>query len=181
MKFELAALAAFAATALATPQPSCFRPAQPCWKLKRSVEAFDNSAHVARDAADIGVLGERAYDHLVELAARGAVDPRAFIAENGNAKRDAEERDVDNEKRWCFRPAQPCWKRAVAEQDELAKRWCFRPAQPCWKAKRAAESILAARGDEDEEACADGDEGCANAKRSLDELHLVARAIVEAF
>lgn len=101
-----------------------------------------------------------------------------------------------------------CWKdeyKALAqrrkgdEEHEVEKRWCMRPSQPCWKAKRAAESILNAGQEDDESADAeevaeDGDSGvearnecgvesseCWRAKRDLNDLYSMARAIVEMF
>ncbi|ATY63712.1 clock-controlled pheromone ccg-4 precursor [Cordyceps militaris] len=182
MKFEFAALLALAATGLAAPSPWCTRPGQPCWKLKRAVEAVDAHADAEAAADGMGLIASVAYDRLVELAAQGSPDPAAFYEQHRlqKSKRDVEAAAAI-EKRWCTRPGEPCWKRAVEEQDELSKRWCLRPGQPCWKAKRAAESVLEAGQEDSTEECGEGDEQCSNAKRSLENLHQVARAIVEAF
>ena len=45
------------------------------------------------------------------------------------------------DKRWCERPGQSCWKakreaEAIAEAEAEAEAWCERPGQSCWKAKR---------------------------------------------
>ncbi|TQW00915.1 hypothetical protein V2A60_001949 [Cordyceps javanica] len=191
MKFQIAAIAALAAGALAAPSPA---PSAWSFKSKRAVEAFAEQADAplteaeaiaARGADDMGLIASAAYDHLVHLASQGAADPEAFyemyhIQTGGEGQVQAR---AEAEKRWCLRPGHKCWKRSVEQQDELAKRWCFRPRQPCWKVKRAAEAILTARQGDDvaEEACADGDEQCSNAKRHLDNLHQAAREIVEVF
>lgn len=76
-----------------------------------------------------------------------------------------------------------CWKRAVDSSEE-ALRWCGRPSEPCSKAMRAAEAILkVARDDVDtaeEGSCEEGSE-CWRAKRDLESLHAIARAVVETF
>ncbi|OAA52838.1 mating pheromone precursor [Beauveria brongniartii RCEF 3172] len=176
MKLSLVMLATAATTVLAAPRPWCLRPGQPCWKLKRAVDALGEHASTpspvddavpAVGADNIGLFASGAHDRLVHLASQSSFDPA-----------DA----AEFEKRWCMQNRK-CWKRNADEHGELAKRWCLRPGEPCWKAKRAAESVLNAgqeEGDAQEQDCGDDGE-CSVAKRHLDGLHHVARAIVEAF
>ncbi|KAM3503098.1 hypothetical protein MY11210_008836 [Beauveria gryllotalpidicola] len=238
MKLSLVVLATAATTVLAAPRPWCLRPGQPCWKVKRAVDALsepaatpsplENGAVPAVGADDVGLFASVAHDRLMYLAAQALSDPtsayhKRSVEEGGDAdeqsafekrwcmqnpkcwKRAVDEHgglskrwcllpaepcwkrsdDENGElaKRWCLRPGEPCWKRSIDQQGELAKRWCLRPGEPCWKAKRAAESVLNAgqeEGDAQEQDCGDDGE-CTVAKRHLDGLHHVARAIVEAF
>ncbi|KAM3481334.1 hypothetical protein MY5147_000725 [Beauveria neobassiana] len=193
MKLSLVMLATAAATVLAAPRPWCMRPGQPCWKLKRAVDALGEPAPSPvepLDADNIGLFASGAHDRLLHLASsdaanvddEGAFEKRWCMQTPKCWKLLADE-DGELSKRWCMRPGQPCWKRSVDEHGDLAKRWCMRPGQPCWKAKRAAESVLNAGqedGDAQEQDCGDDGE-CSVAKRHLDGLHHVARAIVEAF
>ncbi|KAM3437604.1 hypothetical protein NHJ13734_004556 [Beauveria thailandica] len=203
MKLSLVMLATAATTVLAAPRPWCLRPGQPCWKLKRAVDVLgepastpspvDNNAVPAVGADNLGLFASGAHDRLLHLAAQASYDPadadeaaafeRRWCTQNPKCWK----RNVDEHgqlaKRWCLRPGEPCWKRGVDEHGDLAKRWCLRPGEPCWKAKRAAESVLNAgqeEGDAQEQDCGDDGE-CSVAKRHLDGLHHVARAIVEAF
>ncbi len=181
MKLQLVALVTFATCAFAAPRPWCLRPSQPCWKLKRAVEAFNaprsDEALQARSTGDLDLFANAAYDQLVYIAAQSEPDPEAFYELHSihNGKRD----DNNNQLR-CNGGDTGCWQRAVQGFNAVEKRWCLRPSQPCWKTKRAAELILSAR-DGAEEACGDDDDECTNAKRHLDGLQNVARDIIDAF
>jgi hypothetical protein len=48
---------------------------------------------------------------------------------------------IQEDKRWCTLPGQPCWKKRDASEIKEDKRWCTLPGQPCWKVKRAAEAF----------------------------------------
>lgn len=164
------------------------RPAQPCWKLKRSVDAFNEHAadtdavqeRAETTTADLDLFAASAYDHLVHLAANASPDPDAFYEQH---RLHSEAKRGDNQLR-CASEGAACWARGAEQSGEVEKRWCMRPAQPCWKARRAAESILNSGqedAEEEEEECGADDGECANAKRHLDGLHQVAREIVKVF
>ncbi|KAJ4153832.1 hypothetical protein LMH87_010303 [Akanthomyces muscarius] len=133
------------------------RPAQPCWKLKRAVDAINKHAadtlpphdgvqeRAAATPTDLDLFAASAYDHLVHLAANASPDPDAFYEQHRlhSARRD------DNQLR-CAGDGAACWARGAEQSGEVEKRWCMRPAQPCWKTRRAAESILNA-GQEDDD------------------------------
>lgn len=193
MRLQLVALVTLATSAFAAPapQPWCMRPAQPCWKLKRAVDAINKHAadtlpphdgvqeRAAATPTDLDLFAASAYDHLVHLAANASPDPDAFYEQHRlhSARRD------DNQLR-CAGDGAACWARGAEQSGEVEKRWCMRPAQPCWKTRRAAESILNAGQEDDDgasEECGADDGECANAKRHLDGLHQVAREIVKVF
>ncbi|KAJ6789901.1 hypothetical protein PWT90_03415 [Aphanocladium album] len=194
--------AALGVLAAPAPRPWCMQPSQPCWKIKRAVEALDEhttskavviqpaagrEAALAQATANINIFANAAFEHLAQLAAQAQAQtqtssqPESFVEQHitQNGKRSAP--------LWCIEKGEDalCWKRAVEQTSEIDKRWCLRPSQPCWKVKRAAESVLSARdednGAEAQEECAAGDAACLNAKRHLDDLHAVARTIIETF
>lgn len=185
-----------AVLAAPTPHPWCMRPSQPCWKIKRAVDALhghstratttttisgaNRETALAKATSDINIFAAAAFEHLSRLAAQtlAASDALPDPALTKNDKRDAP--------LWCLQQGEDaiCWKRAAEQVSEVEKRWCMRPSQPCWKVKRAAESILDADDDDDgqtQQDCDADDSACSFAKRQLDDLHQVARAIVETF
>ncbi|KAK1833772.1 hypothetical protein QBC39DRAFT_345113 [Podospora conica] len=50
--------------------------------------------------------------------------------------------ELQEDKRWCVLPGQPCWKRDADIQED--KRWCVLPGQPCWKRDAAASAMTEA-------------------------------------
>ncbi|KAH0491128.1 hypothetical protein TgHK011_002570 [Trichoderma gracile] len=156
MKF-LAAITVFASAALAAPNPEpwCYRIGEPCWKLKRTAEAFnlavrshDLTARAQGEAIpdEVALSAIQGLDQLKTLILVSTEDPSALLpanateAEPAESKRDVE---VEEDKRWCYRIGEPCWKAkreaeaAAAAEEE--KRWCYRIGEPCWKAKRTDE------------------------------------------
>jgi hypothetical protein len=164
MKFVLLALVGMAAAAPEA-TPWCIRPGQPCWKVKRAAEAFTESLSSsnaggllarAPEAAG-GMAGRAAFaakrslGELAQYLALTQEDPYSYYTafgfedEDASAEETSTEEKRDEDKRWCMRPGQPCWKRDAEANPEAVqedKRWCMRPGQPCWKAKRAAEAVL---------------------------------------
>jgi hypothetical protein len=157
-------------------EPWCYRPGQGCWKVKRVAEAFTDAVQSAGGLAtralpdDAAFAAQQALEELAQIIALTEDDPEAFFAGLGEDKTDAKEKreavaEADNDKRWCYRPGQGCWKakraaEAVAEAlsgeiavdgfakrdaepsaEENARRWCYRPGQGCWKAKRDLSAI----------------------------------------
>ncbi|KAL7946161.1 mating pheromone precursor [Trichoderma barbatum] len=142
------------------PEPWCYRIGMPCWKVKRTTEAYvdavrstgalnTRSEHegIPNDVALSAIQG---LDQLSSLILYASEDPDAFL-NNGTEITETEKRDTESQedKRWCYRIGMPCWKakrdleslqegeRSVEVEEE--KRWCYRIGMPCWKAKRADE------------------------------------------
>ncbi|KID90822.1 pheromone precursor [Metarhizium guizhouense ARSEF 977] len=150
----LAAAGAYAAPApAAEASPWCWRPGQPCWKVKRVAEAFSESikssgalkertpeAEYSNSPGGAAYTIKRSLNELAHVASLTAREPAEyyrdlgletrFAADEGLDKRDAV---AEDKRQWCWQPGQPCWK---------DKRWCGAPGQPCWKAKRAAEAVI---------------------------------------
>ena len=92
-----------------------------------------------------------------------------------------------DEKRCCCRdPLLQSYLKVRQEE----KRWCFRIAMPCWKAKRAAEAILEAADEQtkvhpddvskrEASSCMRPGQACWQAKRDLHAMKSVARYILE--
>ncbi|KIE00973.1 pheromone precursor, partial [Metarhizium majus ARSEF 297] len=150
----LVAAGAYAAPApAAEASPWCWRPGQPCWKVKRVAEAFSESikssgalkertpeAEYSNSPGGAAYTIKRSLNELAHVASLTAREPAEyyrdlgletrFAADEGLDKREAAEED---KRQWCWQPGQPCWK---------DKRWCGAPGQPCWKAKKAAEAVI---------------------------------------
>ena len=174
-------------------EPWCYRPGQGCWKVKRVAEAFSEAVQSAGGLATrsaepepylpdgAAAAAQQSLEELAQIIALTAEDPEGFFnglnpegGDEGKDKRAPAKREAgaDNDKRWCYRPGQGCWKakraaEAVAEAigeatieiagfakrdaepsaEENARRWCYRPGQGCWKAKRDLSAIGAAARD----------------------------------
>ncbi|KAL6693933.1 hypothetical protein J3F84DRAFT_349940 [Trichoderma pleuroticola] len=157
----LATAAVAAPSPEANPEPWCYRIGEPCWKIKRSAEAFVSTIQSvggleSRDEHkgipnDIALSAIQGLDQLSTLILYASEDPTAFL-ENGTetapAKREVE---VKMDRRWCYRIGMPCWipkrsdaeiqeeKREVEIQEE--KRWCYRIGMPCWIPKRGDAEV----------------------------------------
>ncbi|OAA43713.1 clock-controlled pheromone ccg-4 precursor [Metarhizium rileyi] len=160
----LAAAGAYAAPAPAPDAeaaPWCWRPGQPCWKVKRVADAFSESikssgmlkertpeAEYSNSPGGAAYKTKRSLNELAHLASLTAREPSEYYRDLGldtrfNADQGLESREASAEP-WCWRPGQPCWKRD-ASSDPIPikdKRWCQRPGHDCWKAKRAAEAVI---------------------------------------
>jgi hypothetical protein len=199
MKF-LTAITLFATAVLAAPNPEpwCYRVGEPCWKVKRTTEAFvgairstgglstrsESTGGIPNDIAFKAIQG---LEDLAGLVAYSSQDPQAFFG-NGT---ETEKRDVQEDKRWCYRVGQPCWKAKRSDEIQEDKRWCYRVGEPCWKAKRAAEAVLDASVEGDEKRSVEGEipaekrwcyrvgEPCWKAKRDLESVEDQARSLIE--
>ncbi|KAH6608519.1 clock-controlled pheromone ccg-4 precursor [Trichoderma cornu-damae] len=205
MKF-LTTITLFATAALAAPNPEpwCYRIGQPCWKVKRATEAFVGAVRstgglVARGDQLNGIPTEVAaqalqgLNDLANLIAYSAEDPVVFLGDGvgGQNETETEKRDVQEDKRWCYRIGQPCWKAKRTDEIQEDKRWCYRIGQPCWKAKRVAEAVLDASVEGDEKRSVEGEvpaekrwcyrigQPCWKAKRDLETVQDVARSLIE--
>ncbi|KAH7312598.1 hypothetical protein B0I35DRAFT_411302 [Stachybotrys elegans] len=227
MKFILVALAATLAAAAPEATPWCMRPGQSCWKVKRAAEAFADAIHATdlearspeAEASVISVSGEasraarRSVVELANLIALAEAEPYLFYEgldldtkfptppdapADDKVKREATPEAVEEDKRWCMRPGQSCWKakraaEAVVEAIEQDKRWCMRPGQSCWK--RDAEPEAEAEGEEkrwcmrpgqscwkreeDKRWCMRPGQSCWKAKRDLHAMHAAARDVIQ--
>ncbi len=200
-----AIIAGVAAAPAPEPEPWCMRPGMPCWKVKRTTDAFadaitEDSSIQARSPVYDYPFGpgspefyaNGAIDELASLAALSSPDAAAYYG-SLNLPSDfdvAAENDTGAlDKRWCMRPGMPCWKRSTEELNSEDKRWCMRPGMPCWKAKRAAEAILEASDDAtDAEGSTEGwgecdrpGQPCWKAKRDIYTLRSVAQTVADAF
>jgi hypothetical protein len=136
-----------AAVATSESTPFCDQPGQPCWKVKRAVDAFSASlgdapsTHIARN------------DDLANDPAFANLTAALFGAEKRS--------DNEFDKRWCYRLGvnkhDTCWKKrwdAVpateegltkrgADETDLDKRWCYRLGvnkhDTCWKKRDVVE------------------------------------------
>ncbi|KAL7793042.1 hypothetical protein V8C37DRAFT_110770 [Trichoderma ceciliae] len=213
MKF-LTTVTLFATAALAAPNPEpwCYRIGEPCWKVKRATEAFVGAVRSAgglttRSESTEGIPNDVAFkaiqglEDLAELIAYSSQDPNAFFGDsaNGHNETQPEKRDVQEDKRWCYRIGEPCWKAKRTDEIQEDKRWCYRIGEPCWKAKRAAEAVLDASVEGDEKRSVEGDEKrsvegevsaekrwcyrigepCWKAKRDLESVQDLARSVIE--
>ncbi|KAK5991788.1 Clock-controlled pheromone ccg-4-like protein [Cladobotryum mycophilum] len=219
MKLIITAIAFYVSLALATPNPApwCFRVSQGCWKVKRTVETFVDSVKksdlpVRSDDStgfpnvEIGDLDS--FNNLASFLALASGDHHSVLKDlpattpepetHQNDKReDAEKKSLEvlpNEKRWCFRVSQGCWKakRDVQEESDgltAEKRWCSRvPEKACAAVKEVTRAILDTVGEEDEaeeaakrEAapwCFHVGAGCWKAKRDLDTIRASAKHIL---
>ena len=184
MKFTTAAaVAAFAAGAVAAPNPVpeadanpwCNLPGQPCWKVKRVAEAFaeaiQSSGGVAKrtpesEAGNLpggaGYASKRAVNELAHLIALTRDAPNDYY--KGLGLGDQFAADEGNQKReaapepWCWAPGEPCWK---AKREAAPEPWCSIPGEPCWKEKREAAP---------EPWCWAPGEPCWKSKRAADEV-----------
>lgn len=162
----LSALLAGAAQAAPAPEPEpwCWRPGQPCWKVKRATDAFSVAirssgglqertpeADYSNAPGGAAYMTKRSVNELANVVALATREPEAYYKGLGlnkeffvdDGKIDKREASPDP---WCWRPGQPCWKRDSTDDDVSVKdkRWCVRPGEPCWKTKRAADSVLEA-------------------------------------
>ncbi|KAK8929772.1 hypothetical protein H634G_01641 [Metarhizium anisopliae BRIP 53293] len=167
----LAAAGAYAAPAPApAPEasPWCWRPGQPCWKVKRVAEAFSESikssgalkertpeADYSNSPGGAAYKIKRSLIELAHVASLTAREPAEYYRDLGLETRFAADEGLDK-RQWCGSPGEPCWKDkrdAVAEDKRQwcggpgepcwkDKRWCGAPGEPCWKAKRAAEAVI---------------------------------------
>lgn len=195
MHFAIIAIATVVSGVLAAPSPTpfCLRPMQPCWKVKRAVDAFSLASTRSTDDTDGGSLARyatAALDELTSIAADATTKAGELDRRGQDAATFLQTREL-----WCLQKDENslavCWKdgagkKAAEEQHSEEKRWCMGRVQPCWKARRAAESILQARGDETDEddassPCEADGNICWKAKRDLAALHEVARSILEVF
>lgn len=150
----LAAAGAYAAPApAAEASPWCWRPGQPCWKVKRVAEAFSESikssgalkertpeADYSNSPGGAAYKIKRSLNELAHVASLTAREPAEYYRDLGLETRFAADEGLDkrdtaaeDKRQWCGGPGEPCWK---------DKRWCNAPGQPCWKAKRAAEAVI---------------------------------------
>ncbi|RFU76614.1 clock-controlled pheromone ccg-4 precursor [Trichoderma arundinaceum] len=202
MKF-LTTVTLFATAALAAPNPEpwCYRIGEPCWKVKRTTEAFVGAVRstgglVARSEPVDGIPTEIAgqalqgLNDLANLIAYNAEDPKVFLGDFVDEHKETEKRDVQEDKRWCYRIGEPCWKAKRTDEIQEDKRWCYRIGQPCWKAKRAAEAVLDASVEGDEKRsveevspekrwCYRIGQPCWKAKRDLESVQDLARSVIE--
>ncbi|KAG6036512.1 hypothetical protein E4U41_005631 [Claviceps citrina] len=157
----LAAVAAHAAPS-PEPQPWCYRPGEPCWKVKRVADAFAEAikssgglrertpeAEYSNAPGGAAYNAKRSLNELAHLAALTARNPDEYYNDLGLENEfEADEGAVDKRapEPWCYRPGEPCWKRDATPDDVPTKdkRWCYRPGEPCWKTKRAADAVLKA-------------------------------------
>ncbi|CAK7563314.1 MAG: hypothetical protein SEPTF4163_001180 [Sporothrix epigloea] len=196
--FSLLALGATSVSAVAVAKHHgkqfCQLPGEPCWKVKRTAEAFaeaiassgglsadSDSALSRRSHADGGVanLAMRSLDGLATLVASTQSEPRSFYTDLQLASRFPEPvaltgeelaaRDVDAEKR-------------EAEAEPEAKGFCPLKHESCWKAKREAEADPEAKG-----FCQLPGESCWKVKRAaeaiistIDDFSSVAKREAEA-
>ncbi|KAM0258609.1 hypothetical protein ACHAQJ_003780 [Trichoderma viride] len=199
MKF-LTAITLFATAALAAPNPEpwCYRIGEPCWKVKRATEAFVGAIRstgglATRSEPPAGIPNDIAFkaiqglEDLAGLVAYSSQDPKAFFG-NGT---EPEKREVQEDKRWCYRIGEPCWKAKRSDEIQEDKRWCYRIGEPCWKAKRVAEAVLDASVEGDEKRSVEGEipaekrwcyrigEPCWKAKRDLETVQDQARSLIE--
>lgn len=202
MKF-LTTITLFATAALAAPNPEpwCYRIGEPCWKVKRATEAFVGAVRstgglVTRSQESGSVPNEiagQAIQGLHDIAAIIAYtsqDPNLFL-EGGSNATEPEKREVQEDKRWCYRIGEPCWKAKRTEEIHESKRWCYRIGEPCWKTKRVAEAILDASVEGDVKRSVESEiapekrwcyrigEPCWKAKRDLETVQNVARSVIE--
>ncbi|KAL6872952.1 mating pheromone precursor [Trichoderma novae-zelandiae] len=154
MKF-LAAVTLFASAVVAAPNPEpwCYRIGEPCWKVKRTTEAFINavrshgglSTRAEGEAIPNGVAlsAIQGLDQLATLILVSSEDPSSFFPPNATEPEGKRDVEVEEDKRWCYRIGEPCWKAKREAEAEAAveeeKRWCYRIGEPCWKAKRTDE------------------------------------------
>ncbi|KAG5976501.1 hypothetical protein E4U55_007296 [Claviceps digitariae] len=156
------ALAAVGAHAAPSPEPEpwCYRPGQPCWKVKRVAEAFSEAitssgglkerapeAEYSNAPGGAAYKARRSVTELAHLAALTARNPDEYFRSLGlDEQFEAEARGIEKREPdpWCYRPGEPCWKRDASADDipTKDKRWCYRPGEPCWKSKRAADAVL---------------------------------------
>lgn len=204
MKF-LTTITLFATAALAAPNPEpwCYRIGEPCWKVKRATEAFVGAVRstggLTTRSEHEGIPNELALsaiqglDQLATLILSTAEDPSAFFnngteTESENDKREVE---VQEDKRWCYRIGEPCWKAKRTDEIQEDKRWCWIYGRPCWKAKRVAEAVLDATIEGDGKRSVETEvpaakrwcyrvgEPCWKAKRNLESVQDMARSVIE--
>ncbi|KAL7935488.1 hypothetical protein V8C35DRAFT_273282 [Trichoderma chlorosporum] len=202
MKF-LATITLLATAALAAPNPEpwCYRIGEPCWKVKRATEAFVGAVRstggLETRAESNGIPNEVALsaiqglDQLATLILYASEDPKAFLQNGTEPANDKRDTEVHEDKRWCYRIGEPCWKAKRTDEIQEDKRWCYRIGEPCWKAKRVAESVLGATVEGDIKRSVETEvsaekrwcyrigEPCWKAKRDLDTIQDVARNVIE--
>ncbi|KHN97959.1 clock-controlled pheromone ccg-4 precursor [Metarhizium album ARSEF 1941] len=171
MRITSAVLALAAAGAHAAPAPApapaaeavpwCWRPGEPCWKVKRVAEAFSESlkssgalkerapeAEYSNSPGGAAYTAKRSLNELAHVAALTAREPAEFYRDLELEARFGADEGLDKREAtpdpWCWRPGMPCWKRDSSNEPVPMKdkRWCNRPGEPCWKAKRAAEAVM---------------------------------------
>ncbi|PTB53931.1 hypothetical protein M431DRAFT_86570 [Trichoderma harzianum CBS 226.95] len=189
---------ASAAIAVPNPEPFCSQPGQPCWKVTRAAAAFADSMKFvggleSRDEHgipnEIALSAINGLDQLSTMILYASEDPSAFrpYGENGTETREVE---VQEDKRWCYRPGEPCWVPKRTDEISEEKRGCFQNGGDCQKAKRVAEAVLAAtiEGDEkrsvevespEKRMCNSVGQPCWKAQRDLELIQNLARAAVE--
>ncbi|CAK7271293.1 hypothetical protein SEPCBS57363_004541 [Sporothrix epigloea] len=178
--FSLLALGATSVSAAAVAKHHkgfCSLPGQPCWKVKRTAEAFaeaiasfggpaadSDSALSRRSHADGGAanLAMRSLDGLATIVASTQSEPRSFYTDLQLTSRFPEPialtgeelaaRDVDAEKR-------------EAEAEPEAKHFCPLKFESCWKAKREAEADPEAKN-----FCSLPGQSCWKAKRAAEAI-----------
>ncbi|GFP57911.1 hypothetical protein ACSS6W_007213 [Trichoderma asperelloides] len=204
MKF-LTAITLFATAAIAAPNPEpwCWRVGESCWKAKRANDVFNiavravgglESGLEARSEPVGGIPNDVAFEaikgieNLAILVAQASNDPKAFFGNHTEpAKRDLQE----EEKRWCWRVGESCWKAKRTDEIQEDKRWCWRVGESCWKAKRVAEALLDATIEGDEKRSVETEdspakrwcwrvgESCWKAKRNIEFIQDQARSLIE--
>ncbi|OTA00537.1 hypothetical protein A9Z42_0007360 [Trichoderma parareesei] len=202
MKF-LAAVTVFASAALAAPNPEpwCYRIGEPCWKLKRTAEAFNHAvrSHDLTTRAqgeaipdEVALSAIEGLDQLKKLILVSTEDPSSLLPPNATEPESKRDVEVEEDKRWCYRIGEPCWKAKRTDEISEEKRWCWILGGKCWKTKRVAEAVLSAtiEGDEKRSVDAEGNadekrwcyrigEPCWKAKRDLETIQDVARSVIE--
>jgi hypothetical protein len=204
--------------------PWCMRVGQSCWKAKRAAEAFAGAvsssgglqartpeADISHSQGGAAYYAKRSLNELANLVALVEDDPVSFYEalalENefppdtettGDDSNEPEKRSAEaaaEDKRWCMRVGQSCWKAKRAAEAVLdaigtrstedfstkpfdpkfavkrdAEPWCMRVGQSCWK-----------RDADPEPWCMRVGQSCWKAKRDLQAMSVVARSIVEAY
>ncbi|EOO02638.1 putative pheromone precursor protein 1 protein [Phaeoacremonium minimum UCRPA7] len=202
----------------ASPEAWCTKHGQSCWKVKRVAEAFANAITSSggvvesREASFSNMPGNAAYnakraiDELAGVVAATRSEPETFYNDlnlfeefSPDAEpEETEKRDVitpENDKRWCTKHGQSCWKAKRAAEaivntiDSFAKEardvdfepvargkreagpepWCTKHGQSCWK--REASSV--------EARCNELNGACSVAKRDLHAMYAAARSVLE--
>ncbi|KFY96313.1 hypothetical protein V500_02508 [Pseudogymnoascus sp. VKM F-4518 (FW-2643)] len=168
-----------AAIAAAEPEAFCWRPGQPCGKVKRAAEAFAEA--IAEPAAEADAeasafcwrpgqpCGKAKRTALALAHAVADANPEAEAFFDKLAIREAfPEPEAVAE-------AEPVNGKVKREAEAEAEAFCWRPGQPCGKVKRAAEAIASALAEaEPEPFCWRPGQPCGKAKRD-------AEAVAEAF
>lgn len=144
-----------AAIAAAEPVAFCWRPGQPCGKVKRAAEAFcwrpgqpcgkakRTALALAHAVADANPEAEAFFD---KLAIREAFPEPEAVADGMSAPFPSSSIEANTDTS-AAEPVNDIVKReaeAEAEAEAVAEAFCWRPGQPCGKAKREANALAEA-------------------------------------